>query len=150
VTTNKLHDTRTNIDDTEQHINNANNSLIQDNDFDNESAHTMPIDHPKKRKLRAVSGGRQIEAVQAEAEVAQKRYIDELARIAKIADTKRIQKLQMVELERQESMARLKKKTELKEHLEKKKKETMEAEAAIKQIEDYEEEQLKSVRDVQQ
>lgn len=37
---------------------------------------------------------RQIETVEAEAEIAQQRYVSELARIAKIADQKRIQKLQ--------------------------------------------------------
>lgn len=92
ITTNKLAETKTEYDEIEQQINMANNSLIQD-DFDNESAQTCL---PAARGLGKPP--RQIETVQAEAEIAQQRYISELARIAKIADSKRIQKLELVEM----------------------------------------------------
>lgn len=59
----------------------------------------MPIGAKNPTPVKETN--RQIEAVEAEAEVAQQKYITELARIAKIADQKRIQKLQQVELERQ-------------------------------------------------
>jgi len=47
----------------------------------------MPI---ANKKNLIVPNQRQLETVEAEAEVAQQRYVNELARIAKIADQKRI------------------------------------------------------------
>ena len=51
ATTNKLQETKTNYDEVEQQVNNHNNSLVQDNDLDNESAHTMPIKKVQKNKV---------------------------------------------------------------------------------------------------
>lgn len=134
-TTNKL-ESRTNLDEREQMMNNLNNSLVQNDNFDNESAQTLPVNKNDNK-----SRERNIETVQAEHEIAKKRYVAELARIAKIADKKRIQKLEQMEIERQQSEARLKQKEDLKKEIERKKKEAEEAEAAMKQIEDMEAEQ---------